>query len=83
MREPYGIMFAGYENHWLLAPYLAGDEPDWAGLANEPRLDSLSTGEKVLFDLAAALKNASVYLDADHQIRIMVALQSIAAGARP
>lgn len=83
MREPYRSMFAGYEDHWLLARYLTGDEPDWSGLANEPRIDALSRGEGVLLDLAAALKNVSVYLDPDHQIRVMIALQAVAAGARP
>ena len=52
MREPYRTLFAGYENHWLLGTYLTGDEPDWAGLADEERIDCLSTGEKILLGIA-------------------------------
>lgn len=82
MREPYRTLFDGYEDHWLLAPYLVGDEPDWYGLACEPRFDALSSGERALVDLAAALKNAHDYLDGPHQFRVMIALQLVAAGAK-
>lgn len=82
MREPYRTLFDGYEDHWLLAPYLIGDEPDWYGLAHEPRYDAMSTGEKTLVDLAAALKNAHNHLDGPHQFRVMLALQLVAAGAK-
>lgn len=77
MREPWRILFDGYEDHWLLGPYLQGDEPDWTGLAYEPRFDALSSGEKVLVDFAAALKNVTIHLDAPHQIRVMLALQHL------
>ncbi len=80
MREPYRTLFEGYQDHWLLGNYLTEDEPDWAGLTWEPRYDSLSSGEKALVDLAAALKNASNHLDAAHQIRVMLALQLVATG---
>lgn len=81
MREPYRTLFDGYEDHWLLGNYLQGDEPDWAGLAYEPRFDALSSGERALVDLAAALKNARNHLDGPHQFRVMLALQLVAAGA--
>lgn len=77
MREPYRTLFLGYENHWLLAPYLADDydEPDWLGLANEERLDALSSGEKVLLDFAAAWRNCQVHLDEASCYRVGLALQ--------
>jgi hypothetical protein len=77
MREPYRTLFEGFETHWFLGPYVdeARDEPDWRGIADDPRLDGLSTGEKVLLDFAAAYANVRVYLDDALQYRVGLALQ--------
>lgn len=77
MREPYRTFFEGYEDHWLLGRYLTGDEPDWRALADEDRLVSLSTGEKVLLDFAAAYANVLIYLDEDHLYRVGQALKRV------
>jgi hypothetical protein len=77
MREPWATMFAGYESHWMLGEHLRGDEPDWHGIAADPRLDCLSRGETVLIDFAAALRNVQLHLDGAHQIRVMLALQHV------
>lgn len=58
MREPYRTLLGPYRDHWLLGQYLYGDiDPDWAGLFAEPRIDGLSTGEKVVLDFASAWRN--------------------------
>lgn len=77
MREPYRTLFAGYGDHWFLGPYLDDDqaEPNWAGIAGDGRLESLSTGEKVLLDFAAAYANVRLYLDDALQYRVSLALQ--------
>ena len=75
MIEPYRTMFEGFGDHWLLAPYLTGDEPDWGGLAAEDRLEALSNGEKVLLDFAAAYRNVTLYLDRDLQWRVSLGLR--------
>lgn len=74
MREPWSILFAGYEDHWLLGPYLWGDEPDWEGLLAEQRLEALSTGERVLLDVACSFRGPWAVLDRDHRVRIAQAL---------
>lgn len=83
MREPYRTLFEGYENHWLLAHYLTGDEPDWAGLAAEEKLDALSTGEKVLLGIAGGFAGDDTcafsklgLLDTAHRIRVAQAILS-------
>lgn len=77
MREPYRTLFEGFETHWMLGPYvdLDRDEPDWRGIADDPRLEALSTGEKVLLDFAAAYANVQVHLDDALQFRVTLALQ--------
>lgn len=57
MREPYRTLFDGLEDHWLLGQYLWGDEPDWDGLYAEERILTLSSGERILFQIAWALYN--------------------------
>lgn len=75
MREPFRILFAGYEEHWLLGPYLAGDEPDWDGIFADDRLLSLSSGEKVLLDVACSFAGGAFHvLDRAHRVRIAQAL---------
>lgn len=81
MREPYRTLFDGYEDHPILGPYLWGDEPDWEGMADEERLEALSSGEKVLIGVAGAFagdRTARVAdlaaLDADHLLRVAQAL---------
>ena len=79
MREPYETLLGQYRDHWLFGPYLRGDEPDWSGLAGDPRLDGLSTGEKVLLDFAAAYRNTRLYLDDDQCYRVALAMSREAA----
>ena len=81
MRRPYRTLFAGYEDHWLLGPYLTGDEPDWAGLAAEEKLDALSTGEKILVGIAGAFAGDRTArfadlagLDSGHRVRVAQAI---------
>ena len=81
MREPYRTLFEGYENHWLLGQYLWGDEPDWAGLANEERIEALSSGEKVLLGVAGGFAGDRTMrfadlasLDGAHILRVAQAL---------
>lgn len=92
MREPYRTLFEGYEDHWLLAHYLMGDEPDWYGLANEERLESLSSGEQALLGIAGAFDGRSTSLlhvdrrarfsdvlglDRDHQTAVAQAILTV------
>lgn len=81
MIEPYATLMGQYQTHYWLADYLTEDEPDWAGIANDPRLDGLGTGEKVLLDLGACLANVKRHCDIDNQVRVMSALAWI-VGAR-
>lgn len=81
MREPYRTLFLGYEDHWLLAHYLTGDEPDWEGLATDERLDLLSSGEKILLGVAGAFAGDRTMrfadlagLDDSHRLRVAEAL---------
>jgi hypothetical protein len=81
VREPYKTLFEGYEDHWLLAQYLWGDEPDWEGLANEERIEALSSGEKIMLGIAGAFAGDRTArfgdlagLDDDHRYRVAMAL---------
>lgn len=74
MREPHATLLSGLRDHWVLSKYLDGDEPDWAGMAADNRMDSLSVGEKVLLDFAAAWANTQIYLDDDNRYRVGLAL---------
>ncbi len=75
MREPYATMLGQYHDHWLFAQYLIGEEPDWSGLAADDRMNSLSVGEKVLLDFAAAWANTQIYLDEICRYRVWLSLQ--------
>jgi hypothetical protein len=77
MREPYETLLGQYRDHWWLGEYLNDDEPNWGGIANDPRLDCLSTGEKVLVDFAAAFANVVRHLDLENQFRVTLALSKI------
>lgn len=81
MREPYRTLFRGYENHWVLATYLTGDEPDWEGLAADDRLEALSTGEKILLGIAGGFAGDRTArfadlagLDSSHRVRVAQAI---------
>lgn len=74
MRAPWSTLFEGYEDHWLLAQYLDGDEPDWSAIYGDGRLVSLSTGEKVLLDVAFLFSNRLLSLDKATRVRIATAL---------
>lgn len=82
MREPYRTLLEGYEDHWLLGPYLWGDEPDWEGLAAEERVELLSSGEKILLGIAGAFAGDRTArfsdlagLDGPHRLRVARALE--------
>ena len=57
MRQPYATLFAGFENHWMLGPYLRGDGPDFAAIMADPKLDALSSGEVTLVWIGLAIWN--------------------------
>ena len=57
MREPYETLLGQYRDHWLLARYLEGYEPNWSGLAGEDRLTDLSRGELLMVHVAWAFYN--------------------------
>lgn len=87
MREPYKTLFDGYEDHWLLSQYLWGDEPDWEGLANEERVELLSSGEKILLGVAGAFAGDRTMrfsdlsgLDDEHRRRVAWALEQTCRG---
>lgn len=74
MREPYRTLFEGYDDHWFFGQYLDGDEPDWTGLTADERIVALSSGEKVLLDVACSFAGPWRHLDEAHRTRIAVAL---------
>jgi len=76
VREPWATLFAGYADHWLLSPYLWGDEPDWPGIRDDDRLEALSTGEKAFLYMACAFIPGGYFdqLDEEHRLRIATAL---------
>lgn len=73
MREPYATLFEDFGDHWLMGPYLQGDEPDWDGLLHDERLPGLSGGEKVLLDIAAWFAGPWYQLDASYKRRVAIA----------
>jgi hypothetical protein len=75
VNEPYASFFSGYEDHWVFGEHLKGDEPNWAGLAGDPRIESISVGERVLLDFASAYANCLVYLDPDNLARVRAGLR--------
>lgn len=82
MRQPYATLFAGFEDHWLLGPYLQNDVPDWDGIKADPRLDGLSSGEIVLLWIGLAIYNGDrtariadlADLDRNTRLRALAAL---------
>lgn len=76
MREPYRTLFEPYRDHWLLAGYLRGEEPDWVGLNADDRLELLSTGEKIFLYMAGAFAPGGDFdrLDTNHRLVIAQAL---------
>lgn len=84
MREPYETLLGHYRDDPILCGYLRGDEPDWYGLAalsERPQWHALGSGQHALIDFAAALKNVRYRCDGTTQMRVMVAMQLVAAGA--
>lgn len=64
MRQPYETLLGQFRDHWVLAPYLQGEVPDWHKLFRDsenlvPELDSLSSGEVTLLWIALALWNGN------------------------
>lgn len=74
MREPYRTLFAGYEEHWLLSQYFQGDEPDWRGIADDPKIECLSSGEMALLNIGAWFVRNHLALDDAHRTRIAQAI---------
>lgn len=84
MREPYATLLGQYEDDAILGDYLQGDEPDWYGLAclrDEEPWFALGSGQQALIDFAAALRKVRWHCDGTSQMRVMVAMQLVAAGA--
>lgn len=57
MREPYQTLLGQYWNHWFLWAFLAGDVPDFAGIAASDGALSLSDGELLMLHVAMAFYN--------------------------
>jgi hypothetical protein len=82
MRQPYATLFAGFEDHWFLGPYLRSDVPDFAGIMSDDRLDSLSSGEVTLLWIGLAIYNGDrtariadlAELDRNTRLRVLSAL---------
>lgn len=82
MKQPYSTLFAGFDEHWLLGPHLAGDVPDWDGIMADGRLDSLSSGEVTLLWIGLAIWNGDptakiadlAKLDRNTRLRVLSAL---------
>lgn len=83
LREPYATLFEGMENHWLLGQYLWQADPDWQAMLADERLESLSSGERVIVKVAWAIyagdRSATVadlgILDARTRLRVLRALE--------
>lgn len=88
MREPYATLLDPYRDHWLLAPYLTGDVPDFAGIAAADPLGRLSSGELVVCQIALAIWNGDrtariadlAILDPDTRFRVLMALEMTCVG---
>lgn len=82
MKQPYATLFVGFEDHWLLGPYLAGDAPDWDEIMSLDKLDCLSSGEITLLWIGLAMWNGDrtarvadlVKLDRNTRLRALSAL---------
>lgn len=73
MIEPWATLFSGYEDHWIFGRYITEDEPDWSGLLADDRIPALSSGEKVLLDIACWFAGPWYQLDVAHRRRVAVA----------
>jgi len=86
MNEPYETLLGQYRDHWLLWQFLQDDTPDWVGIANCGRLESLSMGELVMLhvakafhdpnDRSAAFGDILRWLDVDNRWRVLRALNA-------
>lgn len=85
MREPYNTLLGGYHDHWWLGRFLAGDEPDFAGIMAARPFGVLSTGELIMCHVGLAIWNGDrtariadlAGLDDDHLRRVLDALDLI------
>ena len=83
MREPYATLLNQYRDHWFLAPYLQGELPDFAGIADNPRHVSLSSSELLMLNVALAFWNRDqtakiadlAILDEDQRHRVVRAIE--------
>lgn len=83
MREPYETLLGQYRDHWLLARFLDGYEPDWTRLAGEERLTDLSRGELLMVHVAWAIYNGDptarvadlAILDDENRERVVEAIR--------
>ncbi len=82
MRDPYEIILGPYRDHEILGPHLQGHEPDWAGLVADEKVRFISSGEKIMLQVAAAFagRDHTVLisdlggLDATHRVRVAQAI---------
>lgn len=83
LREPYRTLFEGMEDHWLLGQYLWQRDPDWGGIERDERLESLSSGERIIVKVAFAIwagdRSATIadlgVLDGRTRLRVLRALE--------
>lgn len=55
MREPWETLLGQYHDHWLLARYLDGDQPDVHAIQADDRWYCLSSGEQAMVLAADAM----------------------------
>lgn len=60
MREPFEILLGQYRDHVFLGKHLTGYEPNWEGLATDPDMVCLSSGEKLMVRAAAGLVGRTI-----------------------
>lgn len=83
MREPYATLMDPYRDHWLLAPYLQDDVPDFAGIAAATEICRLSSGELLICQIGLAIwsgdRTAAIAdlgdLDTNTRLRVLRALE--------
>lgn len=83
MREPYETLLGDYRDHWFLARFLEGNEPDFVALAAADPLGRLSSGELILCQIALAIWNGDrtarisdlAGLDIPHRRKVIRALE--------
>lgn len=81
MIEPYETLLGQYKDHPVVGIHLQDKEPDWSSIWTNS-MPSLSSGEKIMFEVALALYNgngvariADIFMvDYENQLKIIAAM---------